>query len=241
MTSPAGTEDYENPPVLINGDPSALADVLGGHYVYWWFDVGAGPVTLTAVVSDPIEGYPNPQSQIQVWTVPEPDTFNDVTPDDYDATIGSLDTPAVFTFTATAGRYLIGAGINAIASQSGGGEIMLTGTGTPPSPDPEPGGFHLVGNVRVSPPPLPAVAVTSPANLIESVAVPAQALRLRAPSVAPAITNVPPGNQLVVPQLGPHGPDGPEGPEGPTGPIGPVGDLDESLPDLTLIFENGLV
>lgn len=61
------------------------------------------------------------------------------------------------------------------------------------------------------------------------------------PTLLPTIFNVPASDQVVVPVTGPVGSEGRDGPAGPPGPPGPVGSLDEDLPDMTLIFENGLI
>jgi hypothetical protein len=58
------------------------------------------------------------------------------------------------------------------------------------------------------------------------------------PDTLPVILNVPDTDEVVVPVAGPTGG---LGPEGPPGPPGPVGNLDEDLPDLVLILENGLI
>lgn len=248
VTSPAGaTDDWNVVNLMTNHDPSepTPADVgegsTGGYY-YWWFDAGAGPVTFTLDISDNTDN-PLIDYQMLCWTGPDADHITDVTPDDFDTVHGTADQPHSLTTTATEGqRYLIGVGL--VAADAGHATLVLTADGADLQPGGGGGGegFQFGGTtVRVTPPALPVVKAANPITLIEDVAVPPNALRLKAPSAAPAIVNVPASNQLVVPQLGPHGPDGPEGPAGPSGPIGPVGDLDESIPDLSLIFENGLV
>jgi len=94
--------------------------------------------------------------------------------------------------------------------------------------------------VEVAPPPLPAVTSTNPAEATV-VDAPSAGITLQAPSVAPTVVQAPSSDGLVVPVGGPAGPSGGEGPSGPPGPPGPVGSLDEDLPDLTLLFENGLI
>lgn len=61
------------------------------------------------------------------------------------------------------------------------------------------------------------------------------------PATGPVFFEVPEPTEIVVPLPGPSGPEGDQGPAGPTGPMGPVGLIDEELPDLTLLFENGLI
>lgn len=61
---------------------------------------------------------------------------------------------------------------------------------------------------------------------------------LTIPALFPPVVNVPATTELVIPV---SGPTGGLGPEGPPGPPGPVGNLDEDLPDLTLLLENGLI
>lgn len=95
--------------------------------------------------------------------------------------------------------------------------------------------------VVVDAPPLPAVTSTTPADLIASVRTPTTSLELVAPAVVPVVVEQPSDSRLVVPVGGPAGPSGGSGPNGPPGPPGPVGNLDEDLPDLTLLFENGLI
>lgn len=74
-----------------------------------------------------------------------------------------------------------------------------------------------------------------------SLQTPDGSITITVPGVLPTILNVPDPGEVVVPVAGPSGTSGARGPEGPPGPPGPVGNLDENLPDLTLLFENGLI
>jgi len=85
---------------------------------------------------------------------------------------------------------------------------------------------------------VPLPTVSAPPDVVTVVDAPSAAVALTAPSSAPAITPVPATEGVVVPVSGPAGPGGPLGPPGPPGP---TGNLDEDLPDLTLLFENGLI
>lgn len=46
---------------------------------------------------------------------------------------------------------------------------------------------------------------------------------------------------ITIVEDGPQGPTGGAGPEGPQGPEGPPGEGYDDLPDLSLLFENGLL